>query len=398
MGRYSYVARDMNGAQYKGIIQAADKDEVRRRLKQRGFYATSVKNLRDWSLRFTRGIRKNEVAVFAEQLATMVDSGLTLVRCMETVSQQMRNQKFAQAILEVKQDVENGVPFSEALRKRPKVFPPIFVSMVLAGETGGTLAKSLRQLADYMDKEQEIRRKVKTALTYPKIVGLISALVIFVTVTFIVPRFAAIFASLGITLPLVTRALVGVSTTVAKFWWLYIIAGILIFFMYKQIKKTNSGQELIDRFKLNAPIFGDLNRKSIVSRFIRVMSTLLPNGVPMMQSLDVAQEVMENKVMDQVIDGIRTSVSSGGGLTDPISASNVFPDMVIQMVSVGEETGRLGELLEKSSIYLDREIDATIKRLITRIEPTMTVILAGIVAIIAMSIYLPMFDVVSKLK
>jgi type IV pilus assembly protein PilC len=398
MGRYTYVARDMNGAIYKGIIQAVDANEVRHRLRQRGFYPTSVKSMRELRLRTVKRIKRKDVAVFAEQLATMVDSGLTLVRCMDTVMKQTRNQRMGQVIQQVKQDIENGVPFSEALKKHPKIFPPLFVSMVLAGETGGTLAKSLRQLADYLDREQETRQKVKSALTYPKIVALASVLVVFVLVVFIVPRFAQIYDELGVSLPFITIALVTVSKTVARFWWAILAAGVLIYFGYKQFGRSKFGREIVDKVKLRAPVFGDLNRKVVVSRFIRIMSTLIPNGVPMMQSLDVAQEVADNRVMDQIIDGIRTSINSGGSLTEPIAASEIFPIMVVQMVSVGEETGRLGELLEKSSTYLEREIDATIKSLIARIEPSMTVILAALVAFIALSIYLPLFNVFSALK
>jgi type IV pilus assembly protein PilC len=298
---------------------------------------------------------------------------------------------------EVKQDVENGVTFSEALRKHSKIFPPLFISMVMAGETGGTLAKSLRQLADYMDKEQETKQKVKSALAYPKIVALVSALVIFALIGFIIPRFAQIYKQLGVTLPLITRILVGTSVVVSRFWWMLLLGGILIYVIYNRLKTVPAVKGVLDKISLNVPIFGSLNRKVLVSRFIRILSTLMPNGVPIMQSLNVVEEVVDNKVMDRVIDGIRTSISSGGGLNEPISASYIFPSMVVQMIGIGEETGRLGSLLEKSSVYLDREIDATIKSLITRIEPTMTIILAGVVAIIALSIYLPLFGIFEAL-
>ena len=399
MPKYSYAAKDMAGAVYKGVIQASGKDEVRRRLKQRGFYATSVKTMREWrSLRLFSRVKRGEVSVFAEQLATMVDSGLTLVKCMDTVLEQTQNRELERVLRAVKQDVEKGVPFSEALSKHPKVFPPLFVSMVMAGEAGGTLAKSLRQLADYLDKEQETRQKVKTALTYPKIVGFVSVMVIFVLVAFIIPRFAQIYAQLGVKLPMITLILVGTSKIVAKFWWIIVTAVVLVYVLYKRLKTLPAVKAALDRVKLSAPIFGDLNRKVLVSRFVRVLSTLLPNGVPMMQSLGVIEEVVDNRVMDRVVDGVRTSISSGGGLKDPIAASFIFPSMVVQMIGVGEETGRLGDLLNKSTVYLDREIDATIKSLITRIEPTMTVILAGVVAIIALSIYMPLFSVFEALK
>lgn len=397
MPRYNYVARDMDGAVYKGVIQATGKGEVRRRLRQRGYYTTSVKGMREWSLKMFRRVKRSEIAVFAEQLAVMVDSGLTLVRCMETVMEQVENPELVRVITEVKQDVENGVTFSESLARHPKVFPPLFVSMVLAGETGGTLPKSLRQLADYLDREQETRQKVKSALTYPKIVGFVSVLVVFVLVTFIVPRFAAIFKQLGIKLPALTLGLMAFSRFMAMFWWLVALVGAGIYFLYKRLRNIPSVKTVIDKIKLHAPMFGDLNRKSVVSRFIRILSTLLPSGVPIMRALNVAEEVVDNRVMEPIIDDVRTNISAGRGMRDPIAASGIFPPMVVQMIGIGEETGRLGELLEKSCVYLDREIEHTIKRLITRIEPTMTVILAVIVATIALSIYLPMFDVIKGL-
>lgn len=399
MPRYSYVAKDMGGSVYRGILQAVDKNEVRRRLKQRDFYATSVKTLRDWHMpKFFRRVTRSEIAVFSEQLAVMVESGLTLVKCMETVLQQIENPELVRVISEVKQDVENGAPFSESIGKHKKVFPPLFISMVMAGETGGTLAQSLRQLADYLDNEQETRRKVKSALIYPKIVAVVSLLVIAVLIIFIVPRFVSIYRTMGITLPMITRILIGTSNVAIEYWWVIIGGGAILYLTGRSIKNVKFIREMSDKIKLRMPVFGDLNRKATVSLFIRVLSTLIPSGVQIMRCLDVADEVVDNVVISRVIDGIRTSISSGGGIKDPILASNIFPAMVVQMVGVGEETGRLGDLLEKSAVYLDREIDATIKRLIARVEPTMTIIVAGVVAIIAMSIYFPLFDLVSSLK
>ena len=399
MARYSYVAKDMAGEIYKGVIQAADKNEVRRRLKQREFYATSVKTMRQWrSLRILKRVTRSEVAIFAEQLAVMVEAGLTLPRCIDTVLQQTQNQELVRIMGEVKQDLENGVRFSDALGKFPNVFPDIMVSMVVAGETAGTLAKSLRQIADYLDNEQVTRQKVKSALTYPKIVGVVSVMAIFVILTFIVPRFAAIYDSLRVELPLITRILIGFGDFMAKFWWVLLLAGAIIYFSYKRLDATTSGREFLDKVRLYVPVFGALNRKVLVSRFMTVFSTLTSSGVTVVPSLQVTERVLNNTVMDRVIDGIRTSVSSGGGIRGPIEASDLFPAMVVQMVGVGEETGKLGDLLEKGAEYLDREVEATVKSLIARVEPTLTIIVAGIVALIALSIYMPLFSVFEALK
>ena len=399
MARYSYVAKDMTGEIYKGIIQAADKNEVRRRLKQRDFYATSVKAMREWrSLRILKRVTRSEVAVFAEQLAVMVEAGLSLPKCIDTVLQQTQNQELVRIMGEVKQDLENGVRFSDALGKFPKVFPDIMVSMVVAGETSGTMAKSLRQIADYLDNEQVTRQKVKSALTYPKIVAFVSALAILVILIFIVPRFAEIYTSLGVELPLSTRILIGLGDFMVSFWWTLVLGVAVIYFTYKRLDATTAGREFLDKIKLYLPVFGALNRKVLVSRFMTVFSTLTSSGVTVVPSLQVTERVLNNTVMDRVIDGIRTSVSSGGGIRGPIEASDLFPAMVVQMVGVGEETGKLGDLLEKGAEYLDREVEATVKSLIARVEPTLTIIVAGIVALIALSIYMPLFSVFEALK
>lgn len=394
MAKFGYVAKDMNGASYKGTIEAIDKKEVRIILRQKGFYPTAIRSIREWKkLMIFNSITGDEVTVFAEQLSVMVEAGLTLVKCLQTLADQTKNVKFKEIINTIRQDVENGISFADALKNYPKVFSDLFVSLVRTGEIGGVLSKSLRQIADYLDNERQIKKKVKAALVYPKIVlGMCTVVIIFM-VTFIVPRFMVLYDSLKIQLPLPTRIIVGISKFVPKYWWIIVIGGFAIYFGYKKFKTSKFGRKVLDYTALYIPIFGELGRKIVVSRFIKVISALSMSGVPIMQALDVAKDVANNVIMDEVIYKIRDSVNAGGNLKDPIAASKLFPPMVVQMVAMGEEVGSLGESLEKSSKFLDREIEDSVKRLMTKIEPATTVLIAGVVGLILLSIYMPMFDV-----
>lgn len=396
MSRYSYVARNMDGAIANGVMDADDERDVRSRLRKRGFYATSITAMREWHLwqKQRRKIKTDEIALLAEQLAVMIDAGLPLVRCLAALGRQNKNERLKQIINETRQDIEGGGSLADSLTKHPKVFPNLFVSLVRAGEVGGVLDKVLRQLADYLDKEQQTKQKVKSALVYPKIVAILCLATAVFMLSFIVPRFATLYDKLGLKLPLPTVLLIETSEFVLGFWWAILggVAGVVL--AYKKFSASSDGREILDRIKLRLPVFGDLNRKVAVSRFVRVLGALDTSGVPIMQSLEVAGQIVNNVVMDRIIDGVRMNVRAGGNLEEPLSANSVFPSMVVQMIAMGEEAGRLGESLEKSANYLDRELDATVKRLITRLEPALTIIVAAMVGLFALAIYLPMFDVI----
>ena len=395
MSRFSYVARDIDGALYKGTIEAADKREVRLSLRQKGFYPTSIRSVREWKhLTLFSTITSDEVAIFAEQLSVMVDAGLTLVKCLTTLADQTKNEKFKQIINAVRMDVENGVSFADALNNYPKVFSNLFVSLVRTGEIGGVLSKSLQQIAEYLEGQRLIQKRVKAALIYPKIVLGMCVLVSIFLVTFIVPRFMFLYEGLGAKLPLPTRIVIGISKFVPKYWWILLGGGAGIYFGYMKFKSSAFGKEILDYMSLYVPVFGNLGKKSVVSKFIKVLSALTISGVPIMQALDVAREVANNTIMDKVIMGIRDNVNAGGGLREPIAACSLFPPMVVQMVGLGEEVGSLGESLEKSSKFLDREVEDQVKSLMTKIEPMTTVLIAAVVGLILLAIYLPMFDIV----
>lgn len=399
MSRYSYAARDMDGALVNGVMDASDERDVRTRLRQRGFYATSIKIAQEWH-RLKRGgkIKSEEIAIFAEQLSVMIDAGLHLVKCLTTLSEQSRNERFGQVIESIRRDVENGTSLGDALAKHPKVFSCLFVSLVQAGEMGGILDKVLRQLADYLDKEQQTKQKIKVALAYPKIVVVVCLATAVFMLSFVVPRFSNAYDKLGLQLPLPTLILIKMSDFIMDFWWVIPIPIIAAAIAYKRFSASKSGREILDKIKLHIPAFGDLNRKISVARFVRVLGALDMSGVPIMQSLEMAGQIVENVVMSRVIEGIRTNVKAGGNLEEPISASKMFPNMVVQMLAAGEQAGKLGESLEKSADYLERELDATIKHLIAKVEPTLTILMAAIVGLFAVAIYLPMFDIVKVIN
>ncbi|HGJ67268.1 TPA: type II secretion system F family protein [bacterium] len=394
MSKFSYVARDIDGSLYRGVIEATDKREVRTNLRQKGFYPTSIRTVREWkNITFFARVTSDEVAVFADQLSVMVDSGLTLVRCLTTLAQQTKNEKFRQIINAVRQDVENGISFADSLSNYPKVFSNLFVSLIRTGEIGGVLSKSLRQIAEYLNSEKQIRQKVKATFIYPKIVLIVCVLVSIFLVTFVVPRFMTLYDSLKIPLPLPTRIVLWLSKVIPKYWWLFLGIGGGVYFGFNKFKATKSGKNILDHAKLYAPVFGELIKKIIVSRFIKVLSALTMSGVPIVQSLDVSKQVADNAVMDRIIDSIRDNVNAGGGLREPMANSEIFPPIVIQMVGLGEEVGNLGESLDKSAKFLDSEIEDQVKRLMSKIEPMTTVAIAAVVGLILLAIYLPMFDI-----
>jgi type IV pilus assembly protein PilC len=399
MSRYSYVARDMNGAVVNGVMEADDERDVRSRLRQRSFYATSISTMREArQFRFRSKISKDEIAVFAEQLAVMIDAGLPLVRCLATLAQQNKSEGLKKIIDHTRQDVENGISLADSLAKHPKVFPNLFISLVRAGEVGGVLDKVLRQLANYLDKEQQTKQTVKSALVYPKIVTILCILTAAFMVSFVVPRFAMLYDRLEITLPLPTRVLIGISDFVLKYWWSMLLGIVGVIIAYKRFSKSSVGWEILDRIKLHMPVFGDLNRKAAASRFVRVLGALDISGVPILQSLEVAQPIVDNLVLSRIIGKVSDNVRAGGDLGTPLSTNKIFPPMVVQMIAMGEEAGKLGEALEKCADYLERELNAVVKRLIARLEPALTVAVATMVGLFALAIYLPLFDIIKGMS
>jgi len=395
MSLYRYVARDKDGTVFKGKIDADDEANARSSLRQKGLFATSTAVVREWHPRKLLGrVSADEVAILAEQLSILIDAGLPLMRCFTILAKQSKNGKLKEVLNGVYKNIENGASFADSLSKHPEVFSKLFVNLIRAGEIGGTLGKSLSQLTTYLEKEQQTRQQIKSALTYPKVVSSICLVVTIFVVTFIVPRFSTLYDSMGIKLPLATIVLVKTSKLMLGYWWVILGSVLGIVIAYMKFKASRIGKWVIDRASLYLPVFGDLNKKAVASRFIRVLSSLALSGIPIMRALEVSQQVADNMVISRIIEEARMKVSFGGKLEETLSSSDIFPSMVINMIALGEETGDLSGALEKGANYLEREVDVVVKRLIIIIEPVMTVLIAFIVGLLALAIYLPMFDVV----
>ncbi|MFH1411845.1 MAG: type II secretion system F family protein [Candidatus Omnitrophota bacterium] len=342
-----------------------------------------------------RRIQIEEVVVFTERLSSMINAGLPIIRCLYTIMEQEENPELKTVIRGVCLDLEGGSQFSEALSKYPEVFSDFYVSLVNAGEVGGILDEVLERIAAHLSKQQYIVREIRKAFAYPVIVLSAAALIVVFLMIFIVPVFAEIYRKMRVSLPLPTLVLVGISNAAVRYWWIAAASMPLIAVLIRYTKKMDNVRRVIDRIKLDMPIFGTLNRQIAVSHVIRTLAALTSSGIPVMRSLDVVKDLSGNIIVADLMDHIKSGVSSGEKITDTMKGSDLFPPMVTQMISAGEESGALEVMLNKSADFLDRDINYTISKLITRLEPLLTTVLALVIGFIAMAIYLPMFDVIT---
>ncbi|HXK40013.1 MAG TPA: type II secretion system F family protein, partial [Candidatus Paceibacterota bacterium] len=338
-------------------------------------------------------------SVFSRQFATMINSGLSLLRTLNILSEQTENKKLAGTIGEIRDDVERGSSLSVSMGKYPKVFPPLFVAMVRAGETGGQLDTVLTRVADNFEADYKLRQKVKSAMTYPVVVAGIAVLLVTIMLLFVVPTFAGMFEGLGGELPLPTQILLNISNAAKWLVPLLVVVSIIAFIAYKRVRAANADFRLrADKIKLKVPIFGDLFQKVAVSRFARTLALLLRAGVPVLQALDIVAETTGNEVLTRATNDVKESVRSGESMAGPLARHGVFPPMVVQMISVGEDTGALDEMLDKISDFYDQEVESTTESLTSLIEPIMIAILGGIVGSMIIALYMPMFRIFDLIK
>lgn len=398
MAKFQYTARDKTGKAYKGTIDAPDKPALRAKLKEKGFFVTKIKKLRSRKKGGLSGkIKPQEIVVFTERLSVMINAGLSIIRSLQTIGDQTENEALKKVIEEVRADLEAGIPLSQALGKHPEVFSNLYINLAKAGETGGVIDEVLAKMAEYLNKEQALRQSLIKAFSYPVIVGFVAMMIVGFLVIFIVPVFAQTYEKMGLRLPLPTLALMALSHVVVRFWWAVLIAVFSIGFGFRAFKASSQGRLAIDKFKLKLPIFGELNRKVIVSRFISTFGLLISSGITVMQALGVLREITGNKVMEHIIDRIRQKTKTGSRLIDSFSTEELFPPMAVQMIAAGEESGKLSTMLKKTSEFLERDIDNMVQKLVVRLEPLLTFALALVIGFIALAIYLPMFDVISSI-
>ncbi|MGH9405496.1 MAG: type II secretion system F family protein, partial [Terriglobia bacterium] len=347
--------------------------------------------------RKTRGVKAKDLAIFTRQFSVMIDAGLPLVQCLEILASQQQSKHFAGSLRGVRESVESGSTLANAMRQFPRVFDQLYTNMVEAGETGGILDGILRRLSAYIEKAVKLKRAVQSALIYPVAVLVIAGGVIFLLLWKVVPIFASLFAGLGTSLPLPTRIVIALSHAIATFAWVVILGAFGLAFGLRQYYRTENGRMTIDRVILKIPVLGTLMRKIAVARFTRTLGTLITSGVPMLEALEITARTSGNAVIEQAILSVRQAVEAGQTIVDPLRASEVFPNMVVQMVGVGEQTGALDAMLQKVADFYEDEVDVAVKDLLTAMEPMIIVFLGVVVGGVVISMYLPLFSLIGKL-
>lgn len=403
MPAFSYKIRDASGRVFTGTVDADNEYSVVSKLRQPGYIVLEISEHKEaidiskW-LDAKKKVSRKDLTIFSRQFATMINAGLPLTKCLSILHEQSVNKKFKDIIDTVQRDIAGGLTLSGALAKHPNVFPDLYVNTVKAGEAGGVLDDVLNKLAEHLEKEDNIRAKIKGAMAYPVLaLGFTFVIVIFMIIV-IVPIFTKLFADLGGDLPLPTKVLIILSNSIRSFWYLYLGGVISAYFLGKRALKVEEFKSFIDGVKLRFPVVGVLNQKTAVSNFTRTLGTLIVSGVPILGALDIVGETAGNRVISQAIARVRTSVKEGETIAKPLESSKVFPPMVTQMIAVGEETGALDIMLKKVSDFYDNEVEVAVESLTSMIEPILIIVMGVTVAGILLSLYLPMFKLVTLVK
>lgn len=404
MATFAFRAVDRAGVATRGEIEADSKQAVTAQLRQRGLIVLDVEekappSANDILARFKR-VKADALVIATRQLATMVSSGMTLLRALYVIEEQTENEKLKETLTAVRKDVEAGLSFSRALAKHPDVFNDLYVAMVQAGESGGILEQTLQRVANQLEKDAALRRMIKAAMVYPSLVISFSFLVLIALVAFLVPVFEKIFKDFGGELPAITQFTVGLSHLITGRWYLMIAAGVVAVVLFRRWKRTEWGRMQWDTFKLKIPMkIGDIVQKVALARFSRTFAGLVAAGVPMLEAIEITGRTAGNKVIEKAMREVRESVSRGGTISAPMAkAPNVFPAMVVQMISVGEETGALETMLGKVADFYEEQVEAAVKALTSILEPVMIVLVGAIVGFIVISMYMPMFRVYDQIR
>ncbi|MGL4173430.1 MAG: type II secretion system F family protein [Actinomycetota bacterium] len=396
---FEYAVRDRAGKLVKGTLDAENQGQVVSKLKTMGYAPVSITQANAGMKKeltipgFGDKVKLKDLAVMARQFATMINSGLSLLRSLTILADQTESKKLREVLSEVRADVETGQALSTSLAKHPQVFPPIMINMTRAGEVGGFLDKVLLQLAENFEAEVKLKAKVKSAMTYPVVVFCMAILSVIGMLLFIVPIFSKMFADMGAELPAPTRALVALSSAL-KFGGPVLLVGTIAFVVvWRRIKHQERVRAIVDPWKLRMPIFGGLAQKIALSRFTRNFGTMLRSGVPILQALDIVADTSGNNVVAIAVRNVQENVRQGESLSAPLAQHPVFPSMVVQMMSVGEDTGALDDMLVKISDFYDQEVEATTEALTSLIEPLMIAFLGGIIGAMIVALYMPIFSV-----
>lgn len=404
MPTYAYMALDPVGKTIKGKTDSESESLLLTKLHEQNLHVLSITEDKSRASAQTtagtqgRKVKLANMVVFSRQFATMIDAGVAIVRCLDILEGQTKDPALKPVIAACKKDVKSGMSLTDAFSKHPNVFSRLYVNMVKAAETGGILDKILDRLAGFLEKEQEIRGKIKSAMIYPILVLVFAFIMVGALFLLVLPKFKEIFVSMNVEMPAATRLLFDVSTLAVKFWYVGLIAAVGGIIAFRWYAKSEAGAWQIDTLKLKVPVIGELVQKMAISRFSRTFSTLIHSGVPMMRSLEIVGETSGNRVIAHAIDSARSAIREGQKISVPLQQSGLFPGMVTHMIDIGEETGRLSDMLAKVSDFYDQEVENAVKALTSMIEPCLIVMMGGIVGFIAISIMAPIFKLISSVS
>ncbi len=399
MPNYAWKGRNRAGMVQEGGLAAESKELALAQLRRQNIVVTGIREKgKEISLsKVGRKVPPKILAIFTRQFSVMIDAGLPLVQCLEILALQQEHKNFQKILLQVRQDVEAGSTLADAMRRHPKAFDNLYVNMIAAGEAGGILDTILQRLSVYIEKAVKLRSQVRSAMIYPVAVIVIAAIVVAVILLKVIPTFAALFASLGAELPFPTRVVIAASNILARYFIFFLAALAAMAYGIRRYYRTYRGRRVIDGLLLKAPILGMILRKIAVARFCRTLATLTSSGVPILESLEITARTAGNAIVEDAILETRKSVEGGKTIVEPLKDSNVFPNMVVQMIGVGEQTGALDAMLNKIADFYEDEVDVAVQGLVKLMEPVMIFILGIIIGGIVIAMYLPMFTLINKI-
>lgn len=396
---FAYTVIDPSGRQVKASMEADSEQLVLAKLRDQSMTVLEIKKSSRGAVKARKGkLKPKSIVIFSRQFATMIDAGIPILRCLDILSSQSKDPVLKPVLEAITTDVKGGLSLNEAMVKHPKVFSKLYVNMIRAAEVGGILDQILDRLAGFLEYENEIRGKIKSAMMYPVLVLNFSVIMLFALFTFVLPRFKEIFKGMNVELPKITSALFSIGDFFQATWWIMIIGVVAAIMGYKAYGKTPKGRYQIDYLKLKLPIVGELSLKMSVARFTRTFGTLINSGVPMMRSLEIVGETLGNAVLAGAIENTRNSIREGQKLSAPLMASGLFPTMVTCMIDVGEESGRLSDMLVKVGDFYDSEVEQTVKGLTSMIEPMLIIFMGVVVGFIAISVMTPIFKLVNSVN
>jgi type IV pilus assembly protein PilC len=413
MPTFQYEAMDHTGKEVKDTIDAATQEEAQQLIRQKGFFVTKISERtkggkkadkkkkaggRRKKKSFTIGkISTKQLCTFTRQLSTLQDAGLPILRSLKILEGQCKPGVLKNALGDVVEDIESGSTLSEAFAKHPKAFDRLYCNMIKAGEAGGALESILQRLADFKEKSQSLKRRIKSAMVYPAVVITVACAIVGFILYFIIPKFESIFADFGVDMPKMTKFLIAASHVVVKRFWIVILTPIILWIIIKLLYRNRTGAYILDRIKLMIPVMGAIVEKSTVARTMRTLGTLVTSGVPILESLNIVRDTAGNAVFERAFTRIYESIREGETIAQPLREARIVDDIVVNMIDVGEETGELDTMLNKIADNYDEEVETLVESLVSLLEPVMIVVLGGIIGFIVIALFLPLVQLISKL-